>query len=113
MEKDQSPDDHLELILANWTFGTEELSQSSPPLRKLEKEPAVLMHAEVAARLDLSDGDKVTILLGRGALEVSVSVKENMASGIIVMPRHRLLEWQRIESLPKYVSYEDVKKVSS
>ena len=71
------------------------------------------MHAEVAARLDLSDGDKVTILLGRGALEVSVSVKKNMASGIIVMPRHRLLEWQRIESLPKYVSYEDVKKVSS
>ena len=113
MEKDQSPDDHLELILASWTFGTEELSQYSPPLRKLEKEPAVLMHADDAARLDLSDSDKVTILLDRGALEVSVSVKENMAPGIIVMPRHRLLEWQRIESLPKYVSYEDVKKVST
>jgi NADH-quinone oxidoreductase subunit G len=113
LERKRSPDDGLELVLVSWTFSTEELSQYSPPLMKLEKEPAVSMHVDDAARLDLSDSDKVTILLDRGALEVSVSVKENMAPGIIVMPRYRLLEWQRIESLPKYVSYEDVKKVRS
>jgi NADH-quinone oxidoreductase subunit G len=112
LEKKRSPDDSLELVLVNWTFSTEELSQYSPPLMKLEKEPAVFMHVDDAARLGLSDSDKVTILLDRGALEVSVSVKENMASGIIVMPRYRLLEWQKIETLPKFVSYEDVKRVN-
>ena len=110
LERKQSPDDSLELVLANWTFSTEELSQNSPPLVKLEKEPSVFMHVDDAARLGLSDSDRVTILLDRGALEVSVSVKENMASGVIVMPRHRLLEWQKIETLPKFVRFEEIEK---
>ena len=113
LEKKRSPDDSLELVLVNWTFSTEELSQYSPPLMKLEKEPAVFMHVDDAARLGLSDSDKVTILLDRGALEVSVSVQENMASGIIVMPRHRLLQWQQIETLPKYVRFDEIKKISA
>ncbi|MBW2580796.1 MAG: hypothetical protein JRD00_07615 [Deltaproteobacteria bacterium] len=71
------------------------------------------MHVDDAARLGLSDSDKVTIQLDRGALEVSVSVKENMASGIIVMPRYRLLEWQKIETLPKYVRFDEIKKISA
>jgi NADH-quinone oxidoreductase subunit G len=80
---------------------------------KLEKEPSVFVHVDDAARLGLSDSDKVTILLDGGALEVSVSVKQNMALGVIVMPRHRLLEWQKIETLPKFISYEDVRKVDT
>jgi NADH-quinone oxidoreductase subunit G len=111
-ERKQRPGDSLELVLVNSTFSTEELSSSSPPLMKLEEEPAVFIHVDDAARLGLSDSDEVRIVLDRGSLEVSVSVKENMASGIIVMPRHRLLEWQQIETLPKFVKYEDVKKVS-
>ena len=112
LERKESPDKSLELVLVNWTFSTEELSQYSPPLMKLEKEAAVFMHVDDATSLGLSDSDKVTILLDRGALEVSVSVQENMAPGIIVMPRHRLLEWQKIETLPKFVSHEEIKKVS-
>jgi NADH-quinone oxidoreductase subunit G len=112
LERKQSPDDGLELVLVNWTFSTEELSRYSPPLMQLEREPSVFMHVDDAIRLGLSESDKVAILLDRGALEVSVSVKEKMASGIIVMPRHRLLEWQKIETLPKFLSYEDIKKVS-
>jgi NADH-quinone oxidoreductase subunit G len=112
LERKQNLDDSLELVLVSCTFSTEELSQDSPPLMKLEKEPSVFVHVDDAVRLGLSDSDRVTILLDRGALEVSVSVKENMAPGLIVMPRHRLLEWQKIETLPKFISYEDVKKVS-
>jgi NADH-quinone oxidoreductase subunit G len=111
--ENQRPENSLELVLVNWTFSTEELSCSSPPLIKLEQKPTVFIHVDDAARLGLSDGDRVTIALDRGALEVSVTVKENMASGIIVMPRHRLLEWQQIKTLPKFVSYEDVKKVDT
>ena len=77
--------------------------------------PAIMsfVHVDDTARLGLSDSDKVTILLDGGALEVSVSVKQNMALGVIVMPRHRLLEWQTIETLPKFISYEDVRKVDT
>jgi NADH-quinone oxidoreductase subunit G len=112
-EKKQSPANSLELVLVNWTFSTEELSQYSPPLMKLEKEPAVIMHVDDAARLGLADSDRVTVLLDRGALEVGVSVKENMAPGIIVMPRHRLLEWQKLETLPKFIRFDEIKKISA
>ncbi len=113
MEGDQSPDDRLELVLANWTFSTEELSQYSPTLRKLEKEPSVFMHVDDASRLSLSNNDRVAIELDGSALEVSVSVKENMASGVIIMPRHRLLEWQKIESLPKFLSFDQIEKIGA
>jgi NADH-quinone oxidoreductase subunit G len=112
IERKESQDNSLEFVLVNWTFGTEELSRHSQALMGLEKDPAIFMHVDDARRLGLSDRDKVTILLDRGALEVDVSVKENMASGIIVIPRHRLLEWQKIETLPKFVKYEEIRKGS-
>ena len=41
MEADQRPEAQLELVMVSWTFGTEELSQDSPPLMLL-KGPAWL-----------------------------------------------------------------------
>ena len=112
-DKDKGFEDSLEIILTDWTFGTEELSSFSPPLRKLERSPCTSMHTNDVARLRLSHGDKVKIKLDQGDIEVDFCVKENMASGVIILPRHRLLEWQKLKSLPKFVSYEDVKKVST
>jgi hypothetical protein len=112
-DKGDDPKDSLEVILTDWTFGTEELSSFSPPLRKLEKSPCASMHTNDAARLGLGLGDKVKIKLDEGDVEVDVWVEEDMAPGVMVLPRHRLLEWQKIKSLPKFVSYEDVKKVST
>ncbi|UCG19994.1 MAG: NADH-quinone oxidoreductase subunit NuoG [Deltaproteobacteria bacterium] len=112
-DKGNGLEDSLEIILTDWTFGTEELSSFSPPLRKLERSPCASMHTKDAARLGLDHGDKVKIKLDEGDVEVDVCAEENMASGAIVLPRHRLLEWQKIKSFPKFVSYEDVKKVST
>ncbi len=114
-EKDEGEktEDLLEVVLTDWTFGTEELSSFSPPLRKLEKKPCVFMHADDAARVGLSPGDKLKIKLDEGDVEVDVSIAENMAAGVVVLPRHRLLEWQKIKRLPKFVSYAEVKKVST
>jgi len=112
-DKGEGFEDSLEIILTDWTFGTEELSSLSPPLRKLERSPCASMHTKDAARLGLDHGDKVKIKLDEGDVEVDVCVEENMASGAIILPRHRLLEWQKIKSFPKFVSYEDVKKVST
>ena len=103
--------DALELILVEWTFGTEELSSLSPPLAEVERKPSLCMHLDDAARLGLLAGDRVSLKLDTGSLEVDVSIKENMASGVVVLPRHRLLKWQKIKTLPKFVSFEDVKKI--
>jgi NADH-quinone oxidoreductase subunit G len=113
-EKDKGNvlEDSLEVILTDCTFGTEELSSLSPPLRKLERSPFASIHSDDAARLGLAHGNKVKIELDEGDVEVDVSVEENMASGVIILPRHRLLEWQKIKSLPKFVRYEEVDKVS-
>jgi NADH-quinone oxidoreductase subunit G len=103
--------DSLEIILTDWTFGTEELSLVSPPLRKLERNPCASMHSDDAARLGLNRGDIVKIKLDEGDVEVDIRVEENIAPGVVVLPRHRLLEWQKIKSLPKFVRYDEVEKV--
>jgi NADH-quinone oxidoreductase subunit G len=110
LKKDTS--DALELILVDWTFATEELSLYSPPLAHVEKSPYLAMHLDDAAKLGLKDGDAVTLKLDRGSLEVRVGILENMARGVMILPRHRLLAWQKIEALPKMVSFEDIKKTS-
>jgi NADH-quinone oxidoreductase subunit G len=101
----------LELILVDWTFGTEELSSHSPPLGEVEKSPCLLMHVDDADRLSLTDGDTVVIKLDGGDLGVSVSVKENMAPGVVALPRHRLLEWQKLRTLPKIVKFEEIERI--
>jgi NADH-quinone oxidoreductase subunit G len=113
-EKDKGKgfEDSLEIILTDWTFGTEELSSFSPPLRKLERSPCASVHPNDAAKLGLGHGDKVKIKLDEGDVEVDVCVEENMASGVMILPRHRLLEWQKIKSLPKFVRFEEIEKVS-
>jgi NADH-quinone oxidoreductase subunit G len=113
-EKDKCDitEDLLEIILTDWTFGTEELSSFSPPLRKLEKKPCIFMHVKDAAGVGLSTGDKVKIKLDVGDVEVDVCIEENMAPGVLVLPRHRLLDWQKIKRLPKFVRLEEIEKVS-
>ncbi len=92
--KDPGPAGSLELITVDWTFGTEELSARSPYLGQVEKEPCVLMQSADAARLGLADGDNIVVRSDAGEINVPVAVKDNMASGTLVLPRHRRLVWQ-------------------
>jgi NADH-quinone oxidoreductase subunit G len=102
----------LELVLVDWTFGTEELSALSPPLREVERNPCLVMHVDDAAKLGLKDNDEIAIKLDRGVLEVSLCTSQNMAAGVIVLPRHRLLEWQKVRTQPKFVRFEDIEKLN-
>jgi NADH-quinone oxidoreductase subunit G len=111
-DKGKGTEDLLEVILTDWTFGTEELSLFSPPLRKLEKKPCVFMHVNDAAKVGLSPGDKVRIQLDEGDVEVDICIEENMTPGVVVLPRHRLLEWQKIKRLPKFVRLEEIEKIN-
>ena len=91
-------DGDLELITVDWTFGTEELSVRSPYLRQVEKDPCLFLSNKDAAQLKISDGDRMAIRSDAGTIDVHAAVVENMAPGIIVLPRHHRLDWQHLEA---------------
>ena len=108
-QSERSPDE-LDLLLVDWTFGTEELSVYSETIRKVEREPFLMIHAADADHAGLSDGESVSIELNGGALQVDLRVSQNMARGTAVLPRHHRLEWQKIGGLPARVSLKRIKR---
>jgi NADH-quinone oxidoreductase subunit G len=108
---DLAPDDGLELLLVDWTFGTEELSGYSRHTQQAEKTPALFMHTQDAARAGLETGDKVLVHLDGGPLEVKLCVMEKMAPGVLILPRHRQLAWQKLKTFPVTVPMDRIKKV--
>jgi NADH-quinone oxidoreductase subunit G len=113
IDKDGGGDDSLELFLVDWTFGTEELSARSACLQELEAEPTLSMHTSEAERLNLVDGDLVSITSQSGKLAVKLAAAENMATGVLVVPRHRKLSWQIFEPGSVRVSRDQISKVDS
>jgi NADH-quinone oxidoreductase subunit G len=109
--KDGGGDDRLELLLVDGTFGTEELSARSACLQELVPQPTLSMHAGEAKRLNLVEGDLISITTGGGKLEAKLKTAANMATGVIVVPRHRKLSWQIFEPGPVRISKEHIKKI--
>jgi NADH-quinone oxidoreductase subunit G len=110
LKRKSSFSDSLELLLIDWTFGTEELSGYSLTIQNVEKAPCLFMHPKDAVRAGLRDKDRVTLQLDGGPLEMEVSVAENMASGVILLPRHRQLPWQRMKTFPVRIPFDGIKK---
>jgi NADH-quinone oxidoreductase subunit G len=98
-QSDFKPDGDLELITVDWTFGTEELSVRSPYLRQMEKEPCLFLSKKDAAQLGITGGDRLAIRSDAGTINVHAAVVENMAPGILVLPRHHRLDWQHLEAV--------------
>jgi NADH-quinone oxidoreductase subunit G len=111
-ERISSAADSLELLFVDWTFGTEELSGYSPHIQQVEKAPCLFMHPKDAMKAGLKDKDRVTLQLDGGPLEIEVWIAENMASGTMVLPRHRQIQWQRLKGLPARVSIDQIKKLT-
>jgi len=80
-------------------------------LAEVEKSPCLFVHVDDAARMGLTDGDRITVKLDGGTVEVSLCSSEHMAPGVMVLPKHRLLEWQKVKRLPKIVRFEDIEKI--
>ena len=80
------PPDHLELLLVDSTFGTEELASYSKYIQQVEEPARLCMHPEDAAKLGLEAGDQVALRLPGGELRVALQVAENMAPGVMVCP---------------------------
>ena len=101
----------LELLLTHWTFGTEELSAYSGPAREGETIPVLSMHADDASRLNLADRDRVSLRLDGGELVLELGIAANMAPGVIVLPRHRQLEWRKLKQWPTFVPDDRIRKI--
>jgi len=113
LDKAGARDPSLELVLVDWTFGTEELSACSACLRELETEPYATMHTDDADALKLIDGDRIEIETENGSLEINLRVAENMACGVLVIPRHQRLAWQVFETGRVVIGKDRIKKVGS
>jgi anaerobic selenocysteine-containing dehydrogenase len=105
------PPEHLELLLVDSIFGTEELASYSQYIQQVEEAPRLLTHPDDAAKLGLEAGDQVALGLPGGELKVALQVAENMAPGVMVLPRHRQLNWRLAPDYQVMVPYRDIVKV--
>jgi NADH-quinone oxidoreductase subunit G len=85
----------IEILLVEMLYGTEELSTYSKPLREMEPSPRLWIHAKDAERFGIKNKEILRLVLGGEEARVELCVVENMAPGVIFLPRHRELEWQK------------------
>ena len=102
--------DTLKIVFTDLTFGTEELSSRSECLWELEPEPVVFMHTSEAQTLDLKDDDLLSIQMKSGNLVAKLKTAENMAAGVLIVPRHRKISWQIFEPETISVARSQIKK---
>jgi NADH-quinone oxidoreductase subunit G len=100
--------DELEIIPAERTFGTEELSSYSACLEALQNEPFAGLHPRDAESLGVREGDRVAFPAGASSVELAVRIFTNMAPGVMVVPRLRRLPWQAFE---KRIRRQDIRKI--
>jgi NADH-quinone oxidoreductase subunit G len=101
----------MELLLVDWTFGTEELSGYSRFAVTAESTPCCCMHPEDAGRLGLAEGDRIALAVAGGEVALRLSVAPSMAAGVIVAPRHRQIRWQELKQGPNRVTDQQIHKL--
>jgi NADH-quinone oxidoreductase subunit G len=64
-------------------FGSDELSLQSPAIAELSGEAQLLLHPGDAARLQVADGDGVTVALGDTGVTLEVLIDTSLANGCV------------------------------
>jgi hypothetical protein len=103
--------DQLELLLVDWTFGTEELASYAAILQEAEVAPVLLVHPGDAEKVGLSDGDRAALHLPKGSLAVVVKLAAALAPRVVVLPRHRRLDWRKLAETPVYLTFNHLDRV--
>jgi NADH-quinone oxidoreductase subunit G len=106
----EAPPGTLELLLVEATFGTEELASYSPYIQPVEETPRLTLHFRDAERLGLASGDRVALSLPGGSLNLKLRVAGNLAPGVLVLPRHRRLDWRKLATWPAAVPESAIRK---
>jgi NADH-quinone oxidoreductase subunit G len=110
-EPGEVPPGQVELLLVDQTFGTEELAGYSAPIQKVEEEPYLTLHDDLAASLGFVSGDQVVLPLPGGEVTVRLKTAHNLAPGVAILPRHRRLDWQKAPDGPVWLLAERLKKL--
>jgi NADH-quinone oxidoreductase subunit G len=100
----------LQVLMVERVFGTEELSGYSAFTQQAETVPAAFLHPDDARRLGLSEGDRLSLTLEGGELVVGLCMAPTMAKGIVIIPRHRQLDWQKTSGWPVRLRDEQIRK---
>ena len=100
----------MEILPVDRTFGTEELSCYSRFTAQAESPPRLQMHPDDASRLGLADGERIAIALNGDELSLELSVVPHMAAGVILVPRHRQIVWQKLKQGPNTVGDHQIFK---
>jgi NADH-quinone oxidoreductase subunit G len=111
ISKQEKLTDKFELIAVEWTFGTEELSANSECLKDLAGTPCIFMNRTDAENLNMTGGERLSIELDSGAIEAKLQVEDVMAAGTLVIPRHKDLDWQRIDTGINFVRPDQIRKI--
>ncbi len=82
------------LLFTDRIFGTEELSLHSSCLQELEESPCLHMHTGDALSCGFSNNDPIKITAESGSLHIPLKICENMAPGVLVLPKSRQICWQ-------------------
>jgi len=108
---DHGDKEQIELLLVERTFGTEELSSYSQFAREAEEPPWLTMNSRDACRLGFTQGDRVSLQVKGVNIEVGLQCVERMAAGVMVLPRHRGIPWQKFEASRISVSVDRIKRL--
>jgi NADH-quinone oxidoreductase subunit G len=106
------PEDRVELLLVEQTFGTEELAGYSSIIQKVENQPVIILPELVARNWGLTPGEAVTVQLPQGEIRVNLAVAGNMNPAVAFLPRHHQLEWQKFASRPLWLGKKDFHQVA-
>ena len=87
----------FEILTVASLFGDEILSSYSPCLKEFE-EKTVWLSAGDAEDLGISHGDEIVLDLPLAPLQLKAGLSDQMASGILVIPRQHDLFWQQFKS---------------
>jgi NADH-quinone oxidoreductase subunit G len=101
----------LELLMVEWMFGTTEFSAWSDSLDAAVTEPYMSINSKDADRAGLSNGDTASVELDHGTVEIKVSVSDRTAEGVLVIPRHQMLDWRKMKEFSVRILPEKIRKI--
>jgi len=68
------------------------------------------MHPADAKDAGLKNGEMAVVHFEGGPLEIEANIAGNMAQGVVVLPRHHRIDWQKIRTFPVRITIDRIKK---
>jgi NADH-quinone oxidoreductase subunit G len=101
------------LLVVDRIFGTEPLSSGSPALAGVTPPAEAVMHSGTAGELGLGNGGEIVINTEEGRIGLPLRIDDRTAPGVIVVPRHHLIEWQSLGGTRMALDHRQVKENKS